>query len=166
MRFAYADPPYFGCGKLYAHLHDEARIWDDKQTHLDLITRLCDDYPDGWALSCNPRDLKWILPACPETSRVCAWVKTYHQVRPLVSVQYAWEPVIVYGGRSIKNRKPFLRDWTTGTVTQQTGTPGAKPDYFNRWVLLMLGYEEGDTVDDLFLGSNGMERALAQGTLL
>ena len=166
MKFAYADPPYFGCGKMYAHLHDEARIWDNKQTHLDLITRLCDEYPDGWALSCNPKDLSWLLPACPEDARVGAWVKNYHAVRPLVNIQYAWESVIVNGGRVIKNRKPFLRDWVTGPATRQTGTPGAKPDYFNRWVLLMLGYQEGDTFDDLFPGSGGMERALAQRTLL
>jgi len=81
-------------------------------------------------------------------------------------VQYAWEPVLLYGGRKIKNRKPWVRDWTTGAVTKQTGTPGAKPDYFNAWVLLMLGYQDGDTLDDLFPGSGGMERALQQGVLL
>ena len=166
MRFAYADPPYFGCGKLYADLHPDARIWDKQQTHIDLIGLLMEDYPDGWALSCTPRDLSWLLPACPDSARVCAWVKTYHQIRTNVSVQYAWEPVIVYGGRQIKNRNPWVRDWTSGKVTSMTGTPGSKPDYFNRWVLLMLGYEEGDELDDLFPGSNGMNRSLQQGVLL
>jgi hypothetical protein len=165
MKFAYADPPYHGCGKLYDHLHDEARKWDDKQTHLDLVQELLDTYADGWALSCNPRDLQWILPNCPDNIRVCAWVKTYHQVRPLVSVQYAWEPVILYGGRKIKNRKPWVRDWTTGAVTKQTGTPGAKPHYFNAWILLLLGYQDGDTLHDVFPGSGGMERQLQQGVM-
>lgn len=166
MRFAYADPPYHGCGKLYAHLHNEAHIWDDKQSHLDLVQRLVTDYPDGWALSCNPKDLAWLLPACPTTTRVCAWVKTYHQIRPQVSVQYAWEPVLLYGGRKIKNRKPQVRDWTTGSTSRQTGTPGSKPDYFNRWVLLLLGYQHGDTLDDLFPGSGSMKKQLQQGVLL
>jgi hypothetical protein len=166
MKFAYADPPYFGCGRLYSHLHDEAHIWDTKQAHFDLVQRLVNNYPDGWALSCNPRDLNWLLPVCPDSVRVCSWVKTYHQVRPLVSIQYAWEPVIVNGGRKTQKRNPWVRDWTSGSVTKQTGTPGAKPDYFNRWVLLLLGYESGDELHDLFPGSGGMQKAIHQGTLL
>ena len=66
MRFAYADPPYHRMGKkLYGKLHDQASIWDNQQTHIDLITKLCDEYPDGWALSCNPKDLNWLLPHTP-----------------------------------------------------------------------------------------------------
>jgi len=83
-----------------------------------------------------------------------------------VSVQYAWEPVIVCGGRKIKNRKPMIRDWTTAPATRQTGTPGAKPQSFNHWVLDLLGYQDGDIVNDLFPGSGGMEAALAQTRLL
>ena len=166
MRFAYADPPYYGCGKLYKHLHDEADVWDSQQAHLDLVARLQADYPDGWALSCNPKDLSWLLPACSPDARVCAWVKTFHQVHWYVSVQYAWEPVIVEGGRKLQKRNPWVRDWTTGAVTKRTGTPGAKPDYFNRWVLLLLGYQQGDTLDDLFPGSNSMKRTLEQGVMI
>ena len=156
MKFAYADPPYHGCGKLYDHLHTESRIWDDKQTHIDLINKLIQEYPDGWALSCNPKDLQWILPHCPETIRVCTWVKNYHQIRHNVSVQYAWEPLLVNGGRKIKNRKPMIRDWMSTPATKQTGTPGAKPQQFNRWVLDLLGYQQGDEIIDLFPGSGGM----------
>ena len=54
MKFAYADPPYYQQGKRLYGDHPEAHIWDTKQTHLDLIARLHTDYPDGWALSCNP----------------------------------------------------------------------------------------------------------------
>ena len=40
MKFAYADPPYHKLGKkLYAPHHPEANIWDDKQTHIELIHR-------------------------------------------------------------------------------------------------------------------------------
>ena len=33
MNFAYADPPYLGCGRLYAQSHPDALIWDDPETH-------------------------------------------------------------------------------------------------------------------------------------
>lgn len=165
MRFAYADPPYFGCGaSRYGDLHPEAATWDDRQTHLDLIGRLCDEYPDGWALSLNPRDLVWQLPACPDDVRVAAWCKTYHQIRP-VSVQYGWEPVIFRGGRSVKGRNPLVRDWVVANADRGNSArrhvPGSKPQAFNRWVLDILGYEEGDTLTDLFPGSGSMTMTLA-----
>lgn len=98
MRFAYADPPYFGCGAShYGEHHPNAADWDERQTHLDLITRLTDEYPDGWALSLNPRDLAWQLPVCPDDVRVAAWCKTWHQIRP-TTTQFAWEPVVFRGG--------------------------------------------------------------------
>lgn len=50
MRFAFADPPYLGCGSLYATHHAEARAWDDPETHRALIARLVSDYPDGWLM--------------------------------------------------------------------------------------------------------------------
>lgn len=165
MRFAWADPPYFGMGaKLYGELHPEAADWDDKETHFALIEKLTSEYPDGWALACNPRDLRWLLPACPDTARVAAWTKTYHQIRP-TSVQYAWEPVIWHGGRSLPKRSPMVRDWLSCAVTRMRGTPGAKPDIYNRWIADLLGYQDGDTIDDLFPGSGGMGTQLAQGDL-
>ena len=50
-------------------------------------------------------------------------------------------------------------------ATKQTGTPGAKPHYFNAWILLLLGYQDGDTLHDVFPGSGGMERQLQQGVM-
>lgn len=165
MKFAYADPPYHKMGKkLYGSLHTEASIWDDKQTHIDLITRLCNEYPDGWALSCNPKDLNWLLPHVPEDARVAVWTKTYHQIRP-TSTQYAWEPVI---WRTTKKdpKRPMVRDWISGAVTRQKGTPGAKPHYFNRWILELLVFDhQTDTLDDLFPGSQGMTAALNEPKL-
>ena len=99
MKFAYADPPYFNQGKKrYGEFHPEAAIWDKQEAHIDLINKLVEEYPDGWALSCNPRDLQWLLPHCPETVRVCSWVKTFHQIRP-TTVQFAWEPVLLGGAK-------------------------------------------------------------------
>ena len=166
MKFAYADPPYHKMGKkLYGPLHDEAVKWDDKQSHLELVARLCDEYPDGWALSCNPRDLNWLLPHMPEDARVAVWTKTYHQIRP-TSTQFAWEPVI---WRTVKKdpKRPMVRDWISGAVTRQKGTPGAKPHYFNRWILDLLVFDhDTDTLDDLFPGSGGMALAISEPRLL
>jgi hypothetical protein len=58
VKFAYADPPYLGCGKLYAKHHPEALIWDDPETHRRLIERLVDEYPDGWAMSLHVPSLR------------------------------------------------------------------------------------------------------------
>lgn len=33
MKFAYADPPYLGCCKLYDHFHPDGRCWDDVDTY-------------------------------------------------------------------------------------------------------------------------------------
>lgn len=160
MRFAYADPPYFGNGKRRYPEHSEAAVWDIKQTHIDLIQRLSNDYPDGWALSCNPSDLRWILAACPEDCRVAAWTKTFHQIRK-VTVQYAWEPLIWRGGRHEPSRKPMVRDWHSCVATRKKGTVGAKPQSFNDWVLDILNYDPSrDQLDDLFPGSGGMLETL------
>ena len=159
MRFAYADPPYYKQGKRLYGDHPEAAIWDNKEGYLHLVTRLLDEYPDGWALSCNPADLYWLLPAAPD-ARVCAWAKTFHQIRPLCSVQYAWEPVLLHGGRKIPKRKPMIRDWISAARAMRKGLVGAKPDVFNDWILDLLGWEPGDTVDDLFPGTNGLTAAI------
>ena len=162
MKFAYADPPYHKMGKkLYGPHHDQASEWDSKDTHINLICRLTNEYPDGWALSCNPRDLTWILPECPEDARVGVWAKTWHQIRP-TSTQFAWEPVI---WRTVKKdpKRPMVRDWITGAATKQKGLPGAKPHYFNQWILDLLVFNpEEDTLDDLFPGTNGMAAALTE----
>jgi hypothetical protein len=160
MKFAYADPPYYGQGKKrYKEHHSEAAIWDDLNNHLALIQQLMDEYKDGWALSCNPADLKHFL--IDSNIRVCVWTKTFHQIRP-TTVQYAFEPVLLYGGRKDHKRKPMVRDWVSGVASKRKGLPGAKPDYFNDWILNLLNYQQGDELIDLFPGTNGMAEALAR----
>ena len=160
MRFAYADPPYHKMGKkLYGKFHPEASIWDSQQTHLDLIQRLVDEYPDGWALSANPRDLKWLYPACPDDVRIAVWAKTFHQIRP-TTTQYAWEPVLFRTAKT-DHKRQMVRDWISGATTSKKGLPGAKPHYFNQWILDLLVFDhQEDTLDDLFPGTNGMALAL------
>jgi hypothetical protein len=162
VRFAYADPPYLGCGKLYAAHHPEALIWDDPAEHQRLIDRLSSEYPDGWAYSLSSTTLQTILPMCPPDVRVAAWVKPFAAFKRNVRNAYTWEPVILRGGRmSSKDGAPVTRDHLSEPITLQRGLTGAKPQTFNRWVLDMLGFIDGvDVVDDLFPGTGGM--AVAQ----
>ncbi len=107
--------------------------------------------------------LSEILPLCPEGTRVCPWVKGWCSWKPGVHPKWAWEPVYLYGGRI---PPPFVvRDWFQCNVTTGQGFPGAKPEKFCRWVLQLLGYQDGDEVVDLFPGTGVMGRVLSQGVL-
>lgn len=165
MRFAYADPPYYGMGaRLYGAHHPDAKRWDDQAAHLDLVATLRRDY-DGWALSCLARDLVWLLPAAGDV-RVAAWVKPFGSgYKPGQRIIWGWEPVVFTTPRT---REPGtrVRDTLNANATQGRGLPGVKPAAFNRWVLDLLGYEPGDTVDDVFPGSGGLGDQLRQGVLL
>ena len=145
MKFAYADPPYLGMGKKYSVLHPEAEIWDDPKSHTDLVKRLSDEYPDGWAVSLSVPSLKLYLSACPSDVRIGTWTKTFHQIRVNVPIQYAWEPVIWRGGRKETPVKPMVRDWHSGRIAMKKNFYGAKPQDFNLWVLNLLQYRKGDT---------------------
>ena len=184
MRFAYADPPYYGkCGKFYDHRHEAPwGCWDDLDTHRQLIDHLAAEYPDGWALSCASTDLRVLLPLCPPEIRIGPWMKTYCAFKKGVRPAYAWEPVLFTGGRN-KNHPPppkggaqttpkdflILRDVPevlVAPITLKRGLTGAKPEKFCRWVLDLLGYDHDlDTIDDLFPGTHVMGRTAAQGIL-
>jgi hypothetical protein len=162
MRFAYADPPYLGCGKLYSAHHPDALIWDHPETHRLLIERLSSLWPDGWALSLSTPSLGTLLPMCPPDVRIAAWVKPFAAFKRNVRVAYTWEPVIFRGGRvSSKEGAPVTRDHLAEPITLKRGLTGAKPARFNRWVLDMLGYIDGeDEMEDLFPGTHGMSEAV------
>lgn len=163
VRFAYADPPYLGCCKLYEHYHPDGRCWDDLETHALLVARLVEDYPDGWALSLSSPSLREILPLTPTDARVAAWVKPFAAYKRNVRVAYTWEPVIVRGGRvSSRDGAPPTRDHLSEPITLKRGLTGAKPLRFNRWILDVLGYVDGeDDLVDLFPGTAGMADAIA-----
>lgn len=160
MKFAYADPPYLGCGKLYKKHHPEAMIWDDPETHRKLIERLSDEYPDGWALSCHTPSLRVLLPMTPEDCRVGAWCKSFGVFNPGVNPAWVWEQIIWRGGRKREKGENTVRDWLVEPIAMQKGLPGAKPEAFCRWVLQILNVKPVDTVDDLFPGTGSMSRAL------
>jgi hypothetical protein len=160
VKLAYADPPYLGCSKFYDH--PDAARWDERESHLDLIAHLIADY-DGWAYSCNTKDLKWIIPALGEDIdyRVAAWVKPFAAFKKNVRCAYTWEPVLFKPARDSSNLgAPVTRDHLAEPITLRRGLIGAKPARFNRWILDLLGYIDGDEVIDLFPGTGGMQDAL------
>lgn len=173
MRFAYADPPYLGCCKLYDHDHGEdGRCWDELGTHQDLIARLCDEFPDGWALSATSGSLRALLPACPEDARVAAWVKPFCAFKRGVRPCYGWEPVIFCGGRNppwVPHEPPVKggeqttpKDFIAESITLKKGLTGAKPPKVCEWILDLLGYQNGDEIVDLFPGTGVMGAVASQ----
>lgn len=160
MRFAYADPPYFGlAAKFYGHLHPDAADYDRLETHQALIDRMSDEY-EGWAMSLHTPSLRQILPLCPSDVRVMAWVKPFCSFKPGVGVAYAWEPVIVRGGRKRTREQQTVRDWCAVNITLKRGFTGAKPPKFVRWLLDVLNFQPGDEIDDLFPGSGAVQDAI------
>lgn len=162
MRFAYADPPYFGCAvRLYGD-HPEAHVYDTVSGHKALIDRLCGEYPDGWALSMTSGNLHDLLPLCPRDCRVMAWVKPFAAFKPNVTVAYAWEPVIVRGGRKRPKDIDTVRDWVAAGITLKRGLTGAKPAGFCFWLFDVMGMQPSDDFDDIFPGSGAVASAWDQ----
>lgn len=163
MKFAYADPPYLGCCRLYQHHHPDERCWDDLATHHRLIERLTTDYPDGWAMSATSGSLRHLLPLCPDGARVGAWVKPFHIYKKGVRPAYAWEPLIYVGGRNSKHPPPEKggkattpKDFVSANITLKKGLTGAKPPAVCSWILDLLNFQAGDTIDDLYPGTGIM----------
>jgi hypothetical protein len=153
MKFAYADPPYPGCGGRY--------VEKTEVDHHELVAHLVENYPDGWALSTSSPALRNIIVLCPADCRIAAWVKPFAVFKPNVNPAYTWEPVIFRGGRKGDRKRATVRDWHSENITLKKGLVGAKPPGFNRWILDLLGVLPGDTLDDLFPGTNSMADALA-----
>lgn len=89
MRFAYADPPYLGCCKLYDHYHPDGNCWDDAMTHKRLVYRLVTEFPDGWAMSASSVSLRTLLPMCPHDVRIATWAKSFCAFKKGVRPAYA-----------------------------------------------------------------------------
>lgn len=162
MRIAYADPPYLGMGKkMYGKLHPEASVWDNAQSHIDLMRSLDDEY-NSWGFSLTTNSLRVLLPESPEGARVAAWVKPFASWRPSYRVQYTWEPIIFKTEQSggWRNGVPSVRDHISCNIAMKKGLQGSKPDGFNDYILDLLGYKNGDEFVDLFPGTNGMQEAI------
>jgi hypothetical protein len=152
VRFAYADPPYLGCG----HYYPERTEVD----HAALLAQLVADFPDGWALSCSSPSLRVLLPLCPPTTRVLAWVKPFASFRPHVNPAYVWEPVLVHGGRPHARTDDTIRDWHAASVRARDTLIGAKPASFCSWLLDVLNVQPNDELIDLFPGTGIMGHCL------
>lgn len=183
MRFAYADPPYLGVAeRYYGQHHPDAAAYDDPETHRDLLGRLNDEFPDGWAYSLSSVSLKTILPMAPEDVRVMAWVKPFHAWRKGINPSYAWEPVLVRGGRSRDldadptRLRVGYKDWVSANITLQKDLAGAKPRGFCFWLFEVLNALPGDELVDVFPGTGivgrcweefcGRERPVQEGMLV
>lgn len=154
MIFAYADPPYPGCG----HRYPEKKEVD----HAELINRLVNEYPDGWALSTSSVALPDLLRLCVVKPRILAWVKPFAVFRPNVGVAYAWEPILFQGGRKRTRQQPTVRDWHSANITLKKGLVGAKPESFCRWLLDVFNFQIGDELHDLYPGTGVMGRIVME----
>lgn len=175
-RFAYADPPYPRQAKRHYGRHPD---YAGEVDHRELVGRLEAEFPDGWALSTSSTALAEVLELCPKPEphpkggryrpgtgvRVMAWCKPMHQILPL-SVQYAWEPVIVRGGRQRRGRVPQVVDYLIASPTPwhakrraRGSITGTKPPEFCHWLFEVLGALPGDELVDLFPGSGAVGRA-------
>ena len=154
MKFAYADPPYVGQAKKHYN-HDPKCAEVD---HAALIAKMESDY-DCWALSLSSPSLRQILPLCPESVRVMAWVKPFCSFKPGVPVAYAWEPIIVKGGRKRLRAQPTVRDWVSENITLKKGLTGVKPEKFCFWLFGVVNLLPEDEFFDLFPGSGAVTRA-------
>ena len=161
MRFAYADPPYIGCAKLYKD-HPQHMLYDTIHGHAMLLQRLQDEYPDGWAYSCNPGHIAAVSQYINVNHRIMCWAKSFAVFKPNVGLAYTWEPVFLAGGRNITRQQPTVRDHLVCPITLKKGLTGAKPEEFCRWILKALNYEKGDTLDDLFPGTGVMGRMVEE----
>jgi len=157
LRVAYADPPYFGCARLYDH--PRAGVYDTIDGHRNLVARLMGEFPDGWALSLHSPSLRTILPLCPPDVRVAAWVKPFAVWKKGVNPVYGWEPVIWRGGRRRGLEASAVRDWVSCSVAMRTGLVGAKPPGFAAWLFDLLGLTPADEFVDLFPGTRAVSRA-------
>lgn len=151
IKVAVADPPYIGCAGFYEE--------NEEVDHAELVARLVDEYPDGWALCMHTPSLKTILPMCPDDVRVMAWVKPFAVFKPNVNPAYSWEPVIVRGGRKRTRQQDTVRDWVSANITLRRGMVGVKPDEFSYWLFEVLNLQPGDTLDDIFPGTGAITNA-------
>jgi hypothetical protein len=176
MQLAIADPPYLGranrwygdgCGDGLgigrADSHPEAKIWDNAQTHKDLVFHLEEKY-DGWAIALTVHSLSTYMSVIKTDSRngirVMSWIKPI-AIPSGSRIATTWEPVIVRVPKERKghNSGKRMKDHLIANP-RQNGFVGSKPDEWTHWVLDAMGYQQGDSVTDLFAGSGAVSEAI------
>lgn len=147
LRLAYADPPYPG----RAHLYPENTEVD----HVGLVERL-QEY-DGWALSTDEVNLRYVLNLCPPKTRVLAWCRS--NTPPFQPYPYAsWEPVLCKPARirGVTPTRSYVETSAALGAMQRGSITGQKTKGFCEWIVRCLGAEPTDTLDDLFPGTGIM----------
>jgi len=192
MKLCIADPPYLGRAQVWygdkmpksqlgknqggtanisgpkpADFHPQAYLWDQIETHEKLVKNLLENY-DGWAIAMAHDNLRDYLPLIPKNVQIKIAIWHKPQNMPTAArVQNVYEPVLVHipkGRKAAKGQKVFPKDLVTISRINN-GFAGAKPPEWTRWILDLLGYQEGDQVDDLFEGSGAVSQALNQQIL-
>ena len=165
VRFAYADPPYPGCARLH-YKADPSGIPAEEVDFAALLAEL--QTFDSWALSTHTPSLRWLLPMCPEGTRVGAWVKPFCAMRGQ-RIAYAWEPLLFFNPRRKTDKAQLtVRDWVSETPPHfhkkalPGGTKGQKGRGFCFWMFDMMGLRDGDEVADLFPGSGAVTHYFRQ----
>jgi hypothetical protein len=183
VRLCIADPPYLGravrwygengCGDGYgkgqADNHPEAYLWDKPETHRQLVKDLEKDY-DGWAIAMSVHSLSTYLSEIETDSRngirVCVW----HKLSSFPSgnrITNHWEPVLIKVPASRKGWSSGERMSDVMSCTPaRRGFVGSKPNEWTRWVLDLMGFQEGDEVTDLFYGSGNVSAEINKLTLI
>ena len=159
LRLAYADPPYPG----KAHLYRDHPDYGGEVDHLELLSRL-HEY-DGWALSTSSSGLRQVFALCDSLGilhvRVAAWVRGA-RTTPAAGPLSSWEPVVYRGARQAPRNNQVL-DSLVYTARPRLTDPcrviGAKPAAYISWIFGLLDARVGDTLDDLYPGSGGVQRA-------
>ena len=176
-----ADPPYLGRAKRWygqggcgdgngrnqADNHPDAYLWDDPQTHKDLVQQLEKEF-DGWAIAMTVHSLSTYLNVVETDSRngirVCVWNKP-SAITSGNRITNHWEPVLV--------RVPDKRKgWQVGERMSDVLTcnpprvnfRGAKPQEWTEWVLNLMGYSDGDEIVDMFHGSGSVANVITNVT--
>lgn len=157
MRIAFADPPYPGNAHLYDH--PQADDWNEVSAHIGLIHELSATYPDGWVLFTSAPALRHLLRETPPDTRTYIWAKTFAAFKKGVNPSYAWEPILVRGGRGRTDLNTYTRDWCAEPITLRKGLTGAKPPNLCYWLFDNLNLQPGDEVVDLFPGTGAIGKA-------
>jgi hypothetical protein len=153
VRFAYADPPYPGMAGFYVDHPD----YGGEVDHAALVVDLC--AYDGWVLHTASTTLREVLAVCPSEVRIMAWTKPFASWKKGVYPAYAWEPLILCGGRNDFGARQTPPDFCAEGITLKRGLTGAKPERVCHWAFDCLGATPEDTMDDLFPGSGAVGRA-------
>ena len=153
MRFCYADPPYPGQAKRYKHDPRHAEV-----DPVELMLRLEEEFPDGWAMSSHTPALRMIAGSMPPRTRIAAWCKPNANGRPTVYPQYSWEPVVFRPAPYSKPESRWPKDFLLASP-QLNNFMGAKPPEFCYWIFDMLGARQGDELVDMFPGTGAVTQA-------